>query len=393
MKWWQAGLVVLALIVVVGVAVGQAWGNWGLGSLFSSCQSGLSDHEERLRFTVADFRQPCDTFYWLPYTGDEFYNQIQLNRFGMHDDPVTLDKPDDVYRILFIGDGVTQAIQVSLEDSFPDLVEQQLNATSQQTIEVINLSLDDFGTDRELLLYSVLGASFEPDAVVLVVNLADDIMQNSITLEHHRTGSFASRAYFTMWQERLTLHNSPDIDPYGAGTPAYEWLVAMQDRQGDVSAEQLPAYPLILREEPYIVQYPVELGLYLPENVYWTAAWDVTQELIVTFRDLAAQQGAGFGVVVIPDKRQIHADDWRATVNRYPVARDADPLAPSHRIDELLAETDIPVANLTWTMRSPRAGIEAERLYYFWHPYLNEEGHSVVAERVANWLRAENLVP
>lgn len=393
MKVWQAAAALLALAAVMIFAIGQA-GGVSLAALFSDCQPALGERESLLDLTVVDYRQPCERFYWLPYSGDEFYNPIRLNNFGMHDQPAQMRKPDGTFRILIVGDSQTQALQVRLEQSFPYLVESALNTDPAQPVEVVNLSMTGYGTDRALLLYATLGADFAPDVVILALNLADDVLQNNITLDHLNRGTRPSRPYFGVAEERLALYNSPTIDPYASGAPAYEWLVALQNRQRSASGGILPGEPLILRDRPYVLQYPVELGLYLPDTNDWAYAWDITDALLRAFRDLVEQQGAHFGVVVLPDRRQVQTADWRADSNRYPVLWNADPLAPSERIDALLEAAAIPYADLIWTMRSPRvvANLE-ERLFYFWYPQMTAAGHRITAERLTGWLRAEGFTP
>lgn len=393
MKIWQAGAVLLILALVLGVAMMQAGGTT-FEALFSDCRSALGVYEPLLDFTVVDYRQPCERFYWLPYSGDEFYNPIRLNNFGMHDQPVTLDKPADTYRILLLGDEMTQALQVPLEQSFAALVEAALDTHPTQRVEIVNLSHSGYSTDRALLLYAVLGARFDADAVIHVVNLGDDVMQNHHPLEYLNLGTRPSRPYFSAGDDGLRLHNSPTVDAYASGAPAYEWLVAMQRQQGETVEAPPPTRPRVLRSRPYVVQYPVELGVYLPDDADWAQGWRITDELLRAFRDLVEQEGRRFGVVVIPAKLQIMADDWRADSNRYPILWDADPLAPSQRLDALLEAADIAYADLTWTLRSPRVVTNPdERLYYFWHPHLTAAGHRITAERVANWLRAEGFAP
>lgn len=395
MKNGQLIAVIAALVLVVGVTLVQAGGGWTGGLPLLGCRSALGDREALLRLTVGTFGQPCATFHEREVPGDEFYNRIQLNRFGLHDDPTTLRKPANTWRILLVGDDMTQAIQVEQAQTFAALVEADLNATAAQQIEIINLSHAGYGTDRELMLYAVLGAAFDADVVILVVNLTDDVLQNNILLDQHRLAEPPSRPYFTLWRGDLTLHNSADLDPYLSAAPAYEWLITMQQNQAEPVRERPPEHPRRLHDEPPVLQYPVELGLYLPDDSYWAHGWQVTDELIRAFRDLAEQGGARFGVVILPDKRMVQDADWRATVNRYPVVRAADPLAPSQRLEDRLEAAGIAHTNLTWTMRSSRLDVETEdgRLYYFWYPQMNAAGHQVVAARLANWLRANDFLP
>ncbi len=182
------------MLVGVGVALGIALvGLRLLGKqqiveqVTAPCQSAVDDW---LIALLHDYREPCSSFYWDMYPTGEFYNLISLNNYGLHDTDLTLEKPEGVYRILIVGDSFPQGWQVTLEEGFPWLLEQQLNVDFDQPIEVINLSVDDYGTDRELLLYAALGWRFQADVVLLSFYLGNDIKDNDKALLGYQKGGY-----------------------------------------------------------------------------------------------------------------------------------------------------------------------------------------------------------
>lgn len=359
----------------------------------AACEPASGDWAQLVYSLMGDFREPCDDFYWLPEPDDEFHNHIRLNNFGLHDTMLTLEKPDGVYRVLIVGDSMAQGWQVTLEQGFPYLVEQQLIRDSGSRVQIVNLSIDAYGTDRELLLYSVLGWRFQPDLVLLPIYVGNDVQDNEIDLETRRYGYRLERPFFTLEDGALSLHHSPIFSPARYDTSAaYLWLTRLQAQQGLLPRENPPPVPRVVSESPYMLEYPVELGLYLPEDAYWSNAWALTEALVVQMRDLAQAQGSRFAAAIIPDRRAVHSEDWGATLQEFPFLQ-ADPVAPVTRMEELLARHEITTLNMTWDLRAWVTRNPGERLYYAEDGHLNANGHAVTAQRIANWLRAEELAP
>lgn len=98
----------------------------------------------------------------------EIDTHITINSQGWRDVEHTLDKPDDVTRVIAIGDSFTAAMHVPLDQTWPRLLEAQLNeALPDKQWEVINLGLDGTGTDVHLQILRENVAIYQPDYVVL----------------------------------------------------------------------------------------------------------------------------------------------------------------------------------------------------------------------------------
>lgn len=378
----------VALALVIGIVVLRSTGQQVRG-ISTSCEAAPGDWNQLLVALLGDYRQPCTEFFWRPLPTDEFHHRIQLNNYGLHDTMLSLEKPADVYRVLLVGDSASQGWQVPLEQGFPYLLEQALG----RQVEVINLSVDAYGTDRELLLYSFLGWRFQPDLVLLAVYMGNDVLDNDINLETHIYGYPQERPYFTLDNGALRLHNSPTFSPGMFESPAYLWLAGMQSQQTASPPQNLPTVPPVLSESPYLLEYPEHLGLYLPEDAHWANAWALTEALIVQMRDLAQRQGSRFATVIIPDRRAVHLEDWDYTLQEYPFLQGVDPIAPNIRLEDFLDAQGIPALNLVWNLRAWLFMNIGQRLYYGGDGHMNANGHRVTAQRLAVWLRAEGFAP
>jgi hypothetical protein len=343
-------------------------------------------------------RTPCDSFYWMPNPTDEFHILVRFNNFGLHAPIYSFEKPAGVFRVLIIGDSFPQAMQVRYEDAFPQRLEDLLSQQLGRPIEVTNLSIDAYGTDRELLLYALLGWQFQPDLVLLSVYTGNDMQDNQIDLETRRYGYRIDRPFFTLEGDTLRLHNSTIFDRnLYPNVPVFGWLVNHQNAQSPSPPQNPPAQPVVLNQQPYQLEYPVELGLYLPEDEHWENAWALTTALIREFNQVVRLSNVPFAMFIIPDRRAVHSEDWQATLAAYapqlPVLNQIDPIPIASRLIESLPNADFPILDLTTNLQKWVSVHPDQRLYYGGDGHFNAVGHAVTAELLANWLISLQMVP
>jgi hypothetical protein len=155
-----------------------------------------------------------------------------------------------------------------------------------------------------------------------------------------------------------------------------------------------PPAPEISSQEPYQLQYPVEMGLYIAQNddypaaPFWEDGWAITEALIVQMRDLAEQQGSEFAVAIIPDRRAVHNEDWEILVAQYPdLLQGTNPGQPTARLSRALSEHNIPTLDLTGSMREWVSDADpTARLYYASDGHYTPNGHTITANTLTDWL-------
>jgi len=387
----------VGLALVIGFLVLRLLGRDEIvmSMIVNPCSPADGDWRDLAISVVKDYRDPCARFYWDIYPTGEYYNLISLNNYGLHDNNLTMEKPSDTFRILILGDSFPQGWQVKLEQGFPWLVEDELNRISPRKIEVINMGVDTYGTDRELLLFASLGWRFQPDLVLLSFYTGNDIKDNSFDLSSWAEGSPLQRPLFTLnGSDHLQMHNAPIVDRNRfTDVPAWDWLVEMAANERSLPLVDVPDAPKVKNESPRELEYPLDLGLYLPDDRQWAEAWNITDVLVLQLRDLVQQQGAQFGVFVIPDRRAVETSDWDVTVGFFPFMQGRDPLAPGDRITTFLESEGIPVLNLTYTLRGWLLSHADQRLYFSADGHYNANGHAVTAQRLVFWLQEARLVP
>jgi hypothetical protein len=110
----------------------------------------------------------------------EFDTPIGTNSIVQFDREHAFDKPDNVYRVLFVGDSFVEALQVPLEKWFGSLLEAALNQDAQIAskglrVEVIKLGGSGNGAIKEYELLRKQGLKYDPDLVITLFTDSNDL--------------------------------------------------------------------------------------------------------------------------------------------------------------------------------------------------------------------------
>lgn len=117
------------------------------------------------------------------YVPGDYEVEINTNSAGMRGTrEYQLRKPEDVYRVLVLGDSFAFGFGVEDEEVVSAVLEDKLNqsAGKGQRFEVLNLSVSGFGQAEELLTYRHAGRQYDPDAVVLFY-FQNDVGNNAVS--------------------------------------------------------------------------------------------------------------------------------------------------------------------------------------------------------------------
>jgi lysophospholipase L1-like esterase len=148
-----------------------------------------------------------DSPQWLDYKATYTINHDGLNeRFNY-----SVDKPQNTYRIIAIGDSHTFGHYVNTEDSYPEQLEDKLNLVNQQNIfcydktkiEVINLGVLGYDTEHAINRLKLKGLKYKPDLIIWFIK-NDDIRQISEKVIPIRDKLKAKR-----YEEDPTYENNP----------------------------------------------------------------------------------------------------------------------------------------------------------------------------------------
>lgn len=115
---------------------------------------------------------------------------LVINSDGFRDREFDLQKPNNTIRIIALGDSFTFGWAVSTNDSYPKILESQLNEQSKgKTYQVLNFGVPSYNTAQEVELLKEKGLKYKPDIVILQF-LFNDVENNTRLLELMRQNKY-----------------------------------------------------------------------------------------------------------------------------------------------------------------------------------------------------------
>ncbi len=243
--------------------------------------------------------------------------EIRTNQHGFRDSKSkTIDKPNNTFRIAFIGDSVTLGYNVERQHGFVHKFEEYANTNiSDVKIQSLNFGIDSYNTFQvhELLVSRVL--AFNPDKVIYMMCLNDFVFGG---------GSFDNKARYFIKPESFIL----------------EFLQKVYRRLRRIDFHQW-----------YFIQNK--------QRVF---------DRITEMKHLISEQDIEFQILVLPVFRFEGSEE---NYKNYPFDN-------MHReIDEFLLKEHIAFVDLLEHFKNqgkPPASFSTD----IWHP--NEEGHDIIAK-------------
>lgn len=327
-------------------------------------------------------------------TGDVVHNLV-LNNAGMHDTEHKLSKPDDTFRILILGDSFVQAVQVPEVETAHQVLEDRLNELGDsRRYEVISAGVGGWGTGQELLYYRNEGRHFQPDLVLLMFFLGNDVKDNlpgrGVTVDglNHYT------PYFVLNDGNLDIdpwYYAPGLTPT-TGHPPLGWKA-----WNNLLGRLYQSSRLYAQLEPLVAVEPVKasmLDFYLGQNEVFDYALALTLALVKQLRVEVEQDGAQFGVVLISPVDLIEFNQLdpagRAEIyQKLPGMRRAEEIdPPNQQFAEQFSRAGITVLDL-FPPFADRIAETGETLYFAGDKHWNVAGNRLTGETIYHWLASE----
>ncbi len=172
------GVVVVSLILslVVGEFIVKHIYPQQTYSLARAQGLNIFEPSSLLPFTL---KKNVDKFLHLAFTR-EFTHFASTNTHATRGHDFTDEKPQDTYRILFLGDSITFGWGVEDNEAYPVLVEKLLNPLLKKgeykQVETINAGFTDTNSpDTYYLFYKEIGRKYNPDLVIVNFHPPNDI--------------------------------------------------------------------------------------------------------------------------------------------------------------------------------------------------------------------------
>ena len=254
-----------------------------------------------------------------------------------------LAKPPGRTRVVLLGDSITFGVRARDGETFAALLESR-----SMRFDVINLAVEGYGTDQELLRLENEGLAYHPDVVVLNFCMTNDMLNNGLATDTE--DEHAPKPYFTWEAGRwLRLHDEP-LKLTGLRRIG-QWLEDESHLYRHVAAllpARLRAAPGQAKAREPVRRWPAE---------------DLTFRLIRRIHEVATVAGARMFVVLHPDE---------------PAFRRRSPLLQSFCWTPLLE--GIPVVDLGERYRAE--GMAFDQIAFDYQGHLTPLGHHFAAEEI-----------
>jgi lysophospholipase L1-like esterase len=330
--------------------------------------------------------------------------EFRTNSLGLHDREYPAQKPAGVFRILLLGDSMTEGGGLALEATVAKQAEAMLNAGAcRSPVEVVNGGVASYSPILQYLFLDALAPSLEPDLVVVnfdMTDVHDDFIRTAVA-KLRPDGLPVAVPPDRRLETALFLPPIPKpaflrfLNPVERGLSRL--LIYQALRRSSVgrrlfgpvrmTPERLEKLGLVgdIRYDPMAITRPGEGRGVGP-------AWQLTERYLAGIHGLSRQRGMSFAVVVSPPPHQVAADESAVGRQRFALRPGLFASeAPFQAIEALGRRQGFPVINLLEHFRRRRAADGP----LFWDDdiHQNPRGARVFAEGVAAGLLDRNLLP
>ena len=269
-------LVLLGLLVIAEVTL-RAIG-WQPASRFSTMQYEIDP-------MAGPWHVPSQTaFVHAPCFE---VDAVHVNRYGMRDRERTLAAAG--LRIALVGDSFTEALQVPDDKT----VSHRLEALLAGRAEVLNFGVSSTGTAVQLLNYRKRVRPFRPDVVLVMFFAGNDVEDNLPSLKRKSDPIMADVSPYLLLDADGVLNDTPAPGRFTRTSPLVR-IVGMT----------------VLGRWVYQAYQSMRVGAALTavsgtaddssQAADREAAWNITEQVLLRFHRDVTEDGARFGVVLIP---------------------------------------------------------------------------------------------
>lgn len=322
----------------------------------------------------------------------EYTSRVTINSLGLKGPERPYAKPPGVRRILYLGDSFTEAVQVPEQDGIVSRLERALNARGSDRYEVLNAGVGGWGNGQELMYLREEGYRYQPDLVVMMLYLGNDVYDNSYALQgspknpHEPYFVFLDNGAFEPIEFRT--RKPEDVNPIvellrdrSLLWNVFETGVLLKLDQGE-DDDELRANRFNLNK---MIVHAVK-----PSDKQ-TDAWRTTLTLLQRVRQFGEERGFQTAFVIAPASFQVYDADWDDLLkeNRLKSADWSQDL-PNQVLASNASMIGAPMLDLLPTLRAEAPN--SPRLYLPYDKHWTSAGHEIAAREVERFLADQGLV-
>ncbi|MEK7991314.1 MAG: GDSL-type esterase/lipase family protein [Thiotrichaceae bacterium] len=112
----------------------------------------------------------------------------RINAYGHRDQAVKIPKPDNVFRILLLGDSFTIGAKMREDQAYPYLLEKSLDKQlKNKKVEVVNAGVGGWQPFQYAQYYQHYGQQFQADMILVGLFVGNDTYAQETKIEHSPT--------------------------------------------------------------------------------------------------------------------------------------------------------------------------------------------------------------
>lgn len=315
---------------------------------------------------------------------------ISINSLGFRDRERSLEKKPGTFRIMVLGDSMTEAAQVNPDQNFCYLLEKQWNAQGRP-VEVLNCGVNGYSPTQELLLLRREGPRYRPDFIVLGLFLDNDVsgchpLLNT-TAEQSPSAKLDGQTLvfdFSRPEQSYASYHREPIYSIRKWSATYRWFRAGSERRNAEGAGGRGGVGsgIPKRHMLYAIPSPPE----------WEDAWAVMEQTLLDLSEEAARQGAKLLIVSLPCSQVADPIAWQDVLKRRPdmQGKSWDLEGPDRRLQAFAEKHQL---LLYQPLEAFKTCVKDEPLFIGNVGHMNAHGHQVTADLVAEFLEKQQLLP
>ncbi len=311
------------------------------------------------------------------YETTEFNVPYLINRWGLRDRDLPLEKPGGTKRILMLGDSFTEGDGVRDEDTFSYRLQGMLDsAYGAGAWQVINAGVGSYSPLLEYLYLTKKGLGFSPDLVILNFDLSDiyDDINYTLRARFDQNGvPIGVRGLDMESPSSGVMAGLVDIkDYFKAHTRLYNFIRLRIDRYLEGARRKMNTSGDIRFDK-----YAFLRDNYVPNDSDWT----LTFRYVRMVRDTLKARNIDFWLTVYPYGLQVNPKEWNSGRQFWGFKPDTlYSTGPQQVMEKFCRSNDIPVINMCGDFLNATHSIYP--LYYDYNGHWRPEGHEIVARRL-----------
>lgn len=357
-------LLLLVVTVIISLLVAESISRVYFTSIDAVRQTaGIYDVSETRGIK---YRPNSEVFYVCKCEDGYIWN-VTINSKGLRDYEYSYEKPENTYRIVMLGDSMTSAHEVLVEDTFENVLERKLNNVGNY--EVLNLGVKAYSIQQEFVTLEEEGFRYDPDMVILNFYVGNDFLESAThPFLIEKNGTLIRNSEQGLKKFRALRHF------LSKSSALYNLISHIKGSTKTIKEEEFNEFIEILKPE---------------QDRKLDFKYNLTYLTLKRFKDVLEERGIKFVIVVLPMKEQVDENQLKKLLKEYNATGTELDLEWSIReLEKIGGIYDIPVINLLPEMKQYNKDND---FYFGTDIHFTKEGCRIVGELIFKHLEQRFL--